>query len=237
MPPLITIWRIPLEASDKLLAESHTLLSAEESHKAAQFKSDIHRRRYTVRHAAMRQILSREVKCKPDELHFVQGPFGKPSLQYPFGQVQFNLSHSADMALLAVSTQVAMGVDIEAQRPLADLDGLVNQVCNSAEEQLVMNSVDAEQLFFRCWAGKEAVLKCLGLGLSAAMKEFGVLDTQGQLIRSPILPTNWSGNGSVELYLLDNLPEGFAGAVSVLHKRKEQRSEVEIRMQDWHPDH
>src|SRR4051812_39109993 len=99
MLPLITVWRIPLQVSDKMLAQLHVQLSDEESCKAAKFKSDIHRRHYIVRHAAMRRILSQEMECTPNELGFIVASFGKPSLQNPYEGVRFNLTHSADMAL------------------------------------------------------------------------------------------------------------------------------------------
>ncbi|MES1192112.1 MAG: 4'-phosphopantetheinyl transferase superfamily protein [Steroidobacter sp.] len=231
MPPLITVWRIPLTASDKMLAALQMQLSDEESCKAAQFKSDTHRRRYVVRHAAMRQILARETECAPDKLRFLQTSFGKPVLEHPFDNVQFNLSHSADMALLAVYRSGAVGVDIEELRPLADLDGLMTRACSPAEARLVTSSADAEQMFYRCWVGKEAVLKCLGVGLSVSTKTFGVLDAQGHLLTSPALALE-SPHAAVHLQLLDQLPRGFIGAVSILHNG-ESRTDIEVCMQDW----
>lgn len=233
MPPLITVWRIPLNVCDKVFAQLQLLLSDEESCTAAQFKSDIHRRRYIVRHGAMRRILSLETECAPNELRFLAASFGKPLLENPFGRVQFNLSHSADIALLAICPYGAVGVDIEVQEPLVDFDGLVTQVCSSAEAQLVVAGADAEQMFYRCWVGKEAVLKCLGYGLRNSIKELEVLDAHGHLMCSPALPVEWSNSGTVDLHLLDKLPQGFVGAVAVLQTGKDEWTETEVCMQDW----
>jgi len=235
MPPLVTVWRISLNTSDEVLAPLQALLSNEERSKAARFKSEIHRRHYIMAHGAMRRILSRETECVPDRLDFIQTRFGKPALEYPFDSVQFNLSHSADMALLAVCRHGSVGVDIEQQRPLADLDALVDQVCSPAESQLFMSSAEPERMFYRCWVAKEAALKCIGLGLRVSMKDFDVLDAQRQLITSPALPIDWPQAGKVHLQLLDILSPGFAAAVCVLPNDAAERTETEVRMQDWQP--
>jgi len=235
MPRLITVWRIPLQASDRMLAQLQSLLSDEERRKVSQFKSDIHRRRYIIRHAAMRRILSTEAQCAPEELSFTQARFGKPLLQDPFEGMQFSLSHSADMALLAVCPYGAVGIDLEEQRPLADLHSLVTQVCSAVETRLIVGSTDAQQMFYRCWVGKEAVLKCIGRGLQVSTKGFSVLDAQGDLMYSPALPLECSNASSVALQLLDKLPHGFVGAISILQKAEENPSEIEVRMQDWKP--
>jgi len=232
---LITVWRIPLNASNDVLAQLQLLLSDEERYKAGKFKHDVHRRRYLVRHAAMRQILARETQCAPNELRFATATLGKPSLANPFESVQFNLTHSADMALLAVTRHDAVGVDIEEQRPLADIGALTTQVCSSTEVRLVTNATDDEQMFYRCWVGKEAVLKCLGCGLNLPMTDFDVLDMQGNLMTSPALPRAWFSAGTVVLHLLDILSERFLGAVAVLKNATDIANKIEVQLQDWTP--
>jgi 4'-phosphopantetheinyl transferase len=91
------------------------LLSADERARAGQFMFDRDRRRYIAARARLRIILARYVGQAPAALQFHYGPHGKPALD----GISFNLSHSADLALLAVSRGTVVGVDIERVRPIA----------------------------------------------------------------------------------------------------------------------
>ncbi|HEU5252380.1 MAG TPA: 4'-phosphopantetheinyl transferase superfamily protein [Solirubrobacterales bacterium] len=98
-------------------------------------------------------------------IELVSGEHGKPRLAS--GGLEFNLSHSGDLALVAVSAEHAVGVDIEkveadrdpvalAERALCDEDVLAVREAAPAERDLV---------FHQRWARHEARLKCLGVGI------------------------------------------------------------------------
>lgn len=93
---------------------------------------------------ALRVILGRYLGLPADELRFETGSHGKPRLAAPEGELEFNLSHSGSLALVAVARR-EVGVDVErirAKRPLG---------------------------FYRRWADREARVKCLGTGLTGAV--------------------------------------------------------------------
>jgi 4'-phosphopantetheinyl transferase len=90
--------------------------------------------------------------------------------------IQFNLSHSGDMALYAFSAGSELGIDVEQIRPLPGMLDLASQFfCQ--EEFRELSSLPAEQRelsFFLCWTRKEAYTKALGGGLRFPMSHFCV---------------------------------------------------------------
>src|SRR5215204_4262422 len=117
-PPLgadeVHVWRISLDVE----ADSfRSLLSPDERRRAARFHRDEHRRRYVTAHGALRLILGAYLDAAPETLAFELGEHGKPSLREPLdaedARVEFNLSHSAELALVAVARDHPVGVDVE----------------------------------------------------------------------------------------------------------------------------
>ena len=117
----------------------------------------------------MRDLLGRYLGTRPGRIRFVYNAFGKPELSAEFGnRLRFNLSHSADLALIAVTTDVAVGVDLEYIRPQPDGPEIARSVFSAAEvDQL--NRVPSHlypQAFLTCWTRKEAYVKARGEGLA-----------------------------------------------------------------------
>src|SRR5215208_1888375 len=101
----VHVWRLRtdlLDANADILLE---ILSAAERVRAARFKFSDHRRRYIAAHVALRRILARYLELDPSRLEFCRGAQGKPDLILQPNQppLRFNLSHSHDAALIAVT--------------------------------------------------------------------------------------------------------------------------------------
>lgn len=94
-------------------------------------------------HRALRQVLARYLDLTPEEVELTVDEHGKPHLVD--GQLHFNLSHSGALALIAVCGDREVGVDVERLRP------------------------KRQAAFYRRWACHEARVKCLGIGLGAAL--------------------------------------------------------------------
>ncbi|MGN0808115.1 MAG: 4'-phosphopantetheinyl transferase family protein [Candidatus Coproplasma sp.] len=95
---------------------------------------------------------------------------GKPYLKD--GQIYFNLSHSGDIAVCALSSQ-EVGVDVQQVKPVSA--GVIERVCTKEEYAFVtQNPQEIDQRFCRLWAVKESVIKCLGKGLSLSPSKVGV---------------------------------------------------------------
>lgn len=132
-------------------------------------------RRYLTCHANMRKLLASYAECLPQELTFVFNEFGKPRLEKQKGEpLYFNLSHSGDIGLLAVSRMGDLGADIENVRPI-EPDVAEEHFSEIELAQLKTMSGDAWlEGFYRCWTRKEAILKAEGCGLNLPLDAFDV---------------------------------------------------------------
>jgi len=157
------IWLADLDAAE---AGDHALavLSEDERARAARFVFDVHRRRFIACRAWLRQQLGERLTRAPHDLRFEYGPVGKPSLSG--GALRFNVSHSDRYALLAVA-DAEIGVDIEQERPLSDMDALAERVFSAAERQALAQVPAGRkaEAFFAGWTRKEAYIKARGEGI------------------------------------------------------------------------
>jgi phosphopantetheinyl transferase len=97
---------------------------------------------------------------------------GKPFLP---GGPHFNLSHSGDLALVAVCADAPVGVDLEAARVLRNREGLARRMCSERELEFLAGAEDANAALLRLWVRKEAVAKAEGGGISTALSGIDVL--------------------------------------------------------------
>jgi 4'-phosphopantetheinyl transferase len=171
-------------------------LSTAEQERAARFKFDKHRRLYVAAHVAVRSILSRYLRAAPVKLQFVDGVNGKPSLAGEFAGsgLQFNLSHSHEMALVGVSCGHEIGVDIEWIKEDYGYDEVAERFFTAKEvEQLrALPSNFQRQAFFKCWTSKEAFLKAKGIGLSGKLDEVEITLVDNQRVRIRASVPGWT---------------------------------------------
>ena len=104
--------------------------------------------------------------------HFERGKRGKPHLP---DYAPFNISHTGDYAVLALSRQ-AVGVDLERIRPL-DWQRIALRFFHPEERAFLARSSEPESDFFRIWTLKESYLKAEGTGFSVSPASFAVLPT------------------------------------------------------------
>ena len=169
----VHVWRRSLNCSSTTADKMQELLVDDERQRAQRFRFARDRSQFIVRRAALRIILSRYLGAGPAEIRFNNGWQGKPRLSGEFAdsELEFSITHSQGMALIAVAAGQRIGVDLECVRPLSDLDGLLSQCLSPAE----LRSLSAEGLgdtlngFYRYWTCKEAHLKALGIGLACRL--------------------------------------------------------------------
>jgi len=147
------------------------VLSPEERRHAARFVREIDRRRFLLCHAALRSILGEWLGEPPEHLRFASGRWGKPVLDRPFSDaaVEFNLSHTAELGLVAVTRGRRVGIDVETIRPLNEMLDIARRVL-AARDCAVLTALPPEQAieaFWRAWTANEACLKAVGSGLGA----------------------------------------------------------------------
>ena len=141
----------------------------------AQDVSDRDWRGYT--HQALHGLLAAYLACRPDELRLARESGGKPYLPGHRHEIQFNLSHSRDMALVAVSRSFQVGIDIETRRTIDDPLRLARRVMSATElaelEALPLDHRCGQ--FLRLWTRMEARQKALGLGVFSAPADRALL--------------------------------------------------------------
>jgi 4'-phosphopantetheinyl transferase len=150
-PDEIHVWRVPLDGAEMPLP------TPGESARAARFRTEDLQRRYLRSHAALRTILADHTDARLD---FAVSGTGKPFLPGA-PHVKFNLSHSREMALVAVTLEVEVGVDIEWIRPMPDYRDIAERFFPPSEAPQVTDEAD----FFRRWTRLEAVVKACGTGV------------------------------------------------------------------------
>jgi 4'-phosphopantetheinyl transferase len=202
-----------LDIPEDALGRARRLLAPEERARADAFLRPRDRAHFTAARAWLRRMLGAHLGLDPASLAFAYGPHGKPRLPAAAGALDFNLSHSDGVALLALSPGFELGADIEAVRPVEEK---VAERFFSAAEVRALAALPARErtsAFFRCWCRKEAYLKALGSGLATPLDAFTVSlgpDEPARLLRvegEPEAPAIW------QLAHLDPAP-GFAGAVA-----------------------
>jgi len=214
-PPLrgheIHVWTLSLNQPVDALRDLQGILSADEKARALRFASPPLRRRHICAHAATRAILGAYLQCAPATLAIATGPAGKPHLQDPPDTgIQFNLSHAGDVALLAISRDAPVGVDIEAVRELPDWEPLAQRFLSTRESrQLHRLPPDRRPFaFFEFWVRKEAYSKGLGTGITVGLPSFSVQLGRGfRDVHDPACADIWRVS---EL----ESPEGFLAAVA-----------------------
>jgi hypothetical protein len=112
-------------------------LSDDERARAQRFVFDRDRSRFTVARGVLRNILGRYLQRPPSSIRFGYGPHGKPHLEAPPNQLlptlRFNVSHSADLVLIAVAHDREVGVDVEQIRTDFALDELARRFFSQEE--------------------------------------------------------------------------------------------------------
>lgn len=170
-PPPFEVWRADLSVPPTDAQVS--MLSEDEIARAARFVFPRDRRRYLAAHCALRHLLAARTGRPQAALAFLEGPFGKPSLAGA-PRCAFNLSHSDDVALVAMADSGEIGVDVELLRPMPDAIDLARHNFSAAEcaELAATRAPDQALAFLLGWTRKEACLKAIGSGLSIAPNIF-----------------------------------------------------------------
>ena len=172
----VDLWSVPLGLADRVVETLTACISADERGRADRFVNAKLRRRYIVAHAGLRLLLSRYTGIAAGALDFVLGPQGKPSLASPPRGIAFNLTHSEEVAVVAITATNRIGVDIERLREVADATAIARLFFSTIEESMLAAVAPAERnrAFLTCWTRKEAFVKALGGGLSVDLAGFAV---------------------------------------------------------------
>ncbi len=153
----VHIWLVQTNGESISLGDFKDLLSSVEQDRASKFKFETDRRRYITAHAALRSILSIYVNSPARELQFASGPYGKPKLApiHDKKKIAFNLSHSHEVALIAVTQDREIGVDVEWVKKDFPIREVAERFFTPKEVTALRALPEHLQrkAFFKCWIG------------------------------------------------------------------------------------
>lgn len=225
------IWHIrPAEMEGVALADIPHI-SSQELLRARRYKKPQHGLWWAFVRSAMRNILSEYLAIDPESIRFDQQLNVKPKLIGTHQtNIEFNLSHTKEYALLAIHAFIPVGVDVEALAEISDMQSVVQRFFSLAEQEPLYREPISRQLqsFYQIWTRKEALIKANGLGLSAPLQDFDVPVGELSLWDSAVLRADLLLLGQHVLVDL-SLSSGFIGAVCLHLGSQEHAKLPELR--------
>ena len=184
----IHIWRFALDIPEAEIEHRLQYLSEDERARAERFVFRNSRDAFIAARGALRRTLALYLQADPTSIRFDYTNQGKPAINSADNpqDLRFNLSHSAGMALLALTLGCEVGVDIEKVRADFPYLEIAQQFFTAAEYAALRATAPALQAetFFNYWTHKEALIKATGVGLSVPLNQFEVSLAPGVPITS-----------------------------------------------------
>jgi 4'-phosphopantetheinyl transferase len=225
--------RVTLDLTHEQWSPLIELLSDEERARADRFRVDEPRRQFIICRATLRQLLGKIGGVRPQAVLFQYGSHGKPELlshelNSSFQQIEFNVSHSGTIGLIAISVGATIGVDVEVFSPAVKFLQLAERFFAPLETAELKSLKPEKQVngFYRGWTCKEAYIKARGDGLSLSLASFRVSidpDRPASLCHvddQPNEPAKWT---------TESLKVGENHAAAAMVRRPECR----IALWDW----
>jgi 4'-phosphopantetheinyl transferase len=224
----VDVWRIRCDFPRDMLDRLEAALSSDERQRAAKFHFPADRDRFIAAHGCLRDVLGRYLHCEPHLLDFSIDSYGKPALREH--KMEFNLSHSGDFVLVAVTRERKVGVDVERIRQGISSHVIAQQYF-SKSEVAELEALPLEQrmsAFFTCWTRKEAYIKAQGLGLTLPLESFDVSLAPN---KPAMLHATRPDAGEASRWTLFSLEFDvhYAGAVAVYGQG------LHLRLWNWNP--
>jgi len=167
----VHVWTASLDPGSGQFPTRVAATTAAERERALRFYRRDDGDRYLAAHGALRLLLAGYLTCDPLALRFGAHQNGKPFLVD--ARLEFNLSHSGDVALIVVAQSRQVGVDVEQLRPMVDLESVAARICTPGELSTLagLAEPERERAFFAMWTRKEALAKATGEGIGAIVRD------------------------------------------------------------------
>ncbi len=183
----IHIWRVSLDSASIRVKDLFGLLANDEANRALRFHFQRDVNRFIIVRGVLRLLMSTYIQIPPEQIKFQYGARGRPFLtsDQNDSSLDFNVSHSHGLALLAFTSGRTVGIDLEYVRP----DIAHEQVAEyffSQQEIASLRSLSQNlqsAAFFNCWTRKEAFIKATGEGLSRPLNQFSMSLIPGDTAR------------------------------------------------------
>jgi 4'-phosphopantetheinyl transferase len=174
---LVHIWKGRTDDSAINVEKLHMeILSQEERERASRLRSAKDKMRFIVSRSLLRKSLSHYLGAAPSEIRFTYNRYGKPDIapEYHPENIKFNLSHSGNLALYAITRNREIGIDVEYIRNVDKADKIVKRFFSKEEGEFYHSQPNYKKnsAFFTLWTRKEAYSKARGMGIGLPTKEF-----------------------------------------------------------------
>jgi len=219
------VWLIDL-SNEILVNQCFKLLSDDEKKRAVRFYFEKDRKHFIIARGVLRQILGLYLSEKPNTLQFKYGKNGKPFL--PKNTLQFNLSHAGEIALIGLTENNIIGIDVEVINPKVEVEQVAQHFFAKGEIDSLMSLPKSKrhEAFFNCWTRKEAFIKATGDGLSFPLDQFEVTLKSNE--KTELLVTHFDEKEREKWSLFDlEMKERYKAALAVRGKIEE------IKFYDW----
>lgn len=222
VPGEVQLWLIRVPEANLEVDRLTARLSPAERERARAKRVAEKRHEYIAGQASLRTLLARQLDIDPMLVEYARGPKGKPyldtSIHSGSPRVQFNITHSGALVMVAMALDAELGVDVEWHNERTNPDRVARRAFSKAEQD-AMSALPASarrRHFFALWTCKEALVKCTGLGIHSGMSNFEIVldETEGARVKAA-----WGTQTGVErfhvmpLMLGSNDSQSHAGAL------------------------
>ena len=221
------VWFVDL-GNELLVNQCFKLLSEDEKERANKFHFEKDRQHFIIARGALRQVLALYLSEKPDNVQFEYGKNGKPFV--PNNPFQFNLSHAGEVALIGITKNHQIGIDVEIINRKVEVERVAQHFFAKGEIERLMALPEAQryEAFFNCWTRKEAFIKATGDGLSFPLDQFEVTLKPNK--KAELLVTYFDKKERDEWSLFDlKIKDGYKAALAAKGKIEK------IKYYEWMP--
>lgn len=199
--PTVEVWSLDALALAGEVQRFKSHLAVDEVARAERYIRQVDHDQFAIFRGALREILAHKLRQRPSEIAFATTELGKPFLageshdpsrsstaSHTCEMVRFNVSHSLHRAVIALTNDIEVGIDLETASRLNDSDSLAKYCLTPAELAFYFSHPPTERrlIMLRFWSLKEAYLKATGKGLSIPLRQVEIRGPQHTAIPSPI---------------------------------------------------
>lgn len=221
---VVHIWTFDIRTLATVAEDLEVVLASDEMDRAAQFRFNHLRESFVRTHSTLRHLLGRYMDVHPAGIQFIYSPNGKPALASA-ENIQFNMTHSGNVAAIAITTDCPIGVDVEQIRPVENMLQIAEQFfCPEETAEIIsLPADDRECAFFWCWTRKEAYIKATGAGLAAPLNTIRVTARPSSSVR---FVSTENKMGAVQAWTLHDLQLAANYAAAVAYRGRQRSLSV-----------
>jgi 4'-phosphopantetheinyl transferase len=212
----VQLWRIDLAGATGLHNHLTPHLSPSEQLHASRYRLEQAQVHFSVGRACLRTLLGNVSGLDPLSIAITTGAHGKPESPNLIGHnVAFNVAHSKDTILIALSRNGPVGVDVEYfDRPTDIMDVAKHNFTETETSSLeaIADPKTRHRTFYRYWTRKEAVLKADGRGLIASLASF---DVSFESLHQHPIRMRESKDDQGKLFFVSDLTLGIEAAAAI----------------------